>query len=126
MHYDIRLGFLAADAISEFSKATSTKEETRYRTFLERTAEYCKALRQTYGHPVEADITATMPDAVANFMRTVIRSHHPSPAITAKLQAVGSLETMLRAIHDEQRIPSDEECLNIARTIYTTSAADPR
>jgi len=126
MHYDIRLGFLAADAISEFSKAANTKEDARYRAFLERSTEYCKAVRQVYGHPVETDITAAMSPAFAGFMRTVIKSHPPSPTITAKLQAVGSLEALLQAIRDEQRNPSDDECLDIAKTIYATSAAEPR
>jgi hypothetical protein len=126
MHYDIRLGFLAAEAIGEFSKANATKDAGHYNAFLQRSAEYCKEVRNTYGHPVETDIIATMPPAVAEFMRAVIKTQQPSPTITAKLQAVGSLEALLRAIRNEQRQPSDDECLRIARTIYATSAADPR
>lgn len=126
MHYDIGLGFLAADAISEFSKATSRRHEERYNAFLQRTADYCKALRQTYGHPMETDIPSAMPGALADFMRTVIRTQQPSPAVAAKLKAVESLEELIRTIRDERRPPSDEECLAIAKTIYATSAADPR
>ena len=125
MHYHIRLGFLAADAISEFSKATATKDAGHYNAFLELSSEYCRELRTTYGHPVEGDI-ATMPAALADFMRAVIKTHQPSPTTAAKLQAAGSLEDLLHSIRNEQRHPSDDECLRIAKTIYTTSAADPR
>jgi hypothetical protein len=126
MHYDIQLGFLAVDAIREFSKASNADGAQRYDTFLERTAQYCRALRNAYGHPAEADIPAAVQGPLAEFMRTVVRAHQPPPAVTAKLKAVGSLEGFLDAIRNEQRIPSDEECLGIAQTIYATSAADPR
>lgn len=126
MHYDIKLGFLAAEAISAFSRGASATENTRYDSFLARCAEYCKEVKKTYGHPVEADILATMPDTVADFMRAVIKTQQPSPTITAKLEAVGSLEALLIKIRDEQRHPSDDECLRIAKTVYATSAADPR
>jgi hypothetical protein len=126
MHYDIRLGFLAAEAIGEFSKAAATRDAGHYNAFLQRSAEYCKEVRNTYGHPVETDIVATMPPAVADFMRAVIKTQQPSPTIRAKLEAVGSVEALLVEITSEQRQPSDDECLKIAKTIYATSAADPR
>jgi hypothetical protein len=126
MHYDIQIGFLAADAISEFSKAAVTKDVTRYAAFLARTAEYCRAVRQTYGHPVETDIPTAIQGTLADFMRTVVRTHRPSPAVAAKLQAVATVEGLLESIREEHRTPSDEECLGIAKTIYVTSAADPR
>ena len=66
MRYDIQLGFLAADAITEFSRAAATKDAVRYSTFLDRTAEYCKAVRRTYGQLAEADILDTMPATVAS------------------------------------------------------------
>jgi hypothetical protein len=66
-----------------------------------------------------------MPNSIADFMRAVIKTQQPSPAIAAKLQAVGSLEALLKKINEEQRSPSDDECLTIAKTVFTTSAADP-
>jgi len=125
MNFDIKLGFLAADAISEYSKATSRHRSDRYSTFLERCDEYCREVKRTYGRAVDTDILATMPNTIAEFMRAVIKSQQPSPAIAAKLQAVSSLEALLSKIREEQRDPSEEECLSIAKTVYTTSAADP-
>lgn len=125
MNYDIKLGFLAADAISEFSKAASLQDAERYGTFLERCAEYCKEVKKTYGRPAESDILATVPNAIADFMRAVIKTQQPRPAIAAKLEAIGSLEALLTKIHEEQRTPSDDECLVIAKKVFETSAADP-
>jgi hypothetical protein len=125
MRYDIQLGFLATDAITEFSKASSTQNAGRYKAFLDKTGEYCQAFRKTYGHPVETDIPAAMQRDLADFMRTVVKTQQPSPAIAAKLEAVGDDEGLLRAIAHDQRPPSDEECLRIAKTIYATSGADP-
>jgi hypothetical protein len=123
MHYDIRLGFLAADAISEFSRAAATKEKEGYTIFLERSVEYCKAVRGIYGRPVEADITA-MTGQVAEFMRAVVNTQPVSAGLTAKLKAVTSLEELVQAIRNDQREPSDDECLKIAKEIYASSAAD--
>ena len=103
------------------------KETAHYDTFLERCVEYCKECRrEPPGVPSETDILASMPDALADFMRAVIKTQQPSPTIAAKLQAVGSLEVLLTKIRDERRAPSDDECLSIAKTVYATSAADPR
>jgi hypothetical protein len=128
MRYDLQLGFLAADAIREFSRANQTKEIQQYTDFLQRSDEYCKAVRRIYGHPIEADIPAVdaMEGALTGFMRTLIKTQQPSPAATAKLEAVGTLEELISTIRRERRQPSDEECLKIAKTIYATSAADPR
>lgn len=128
MQYDIRLGLLAADAISKFSKATHTKDVVLYQNFLDTTSQYCEAVRKVYGRPVEADIPASdaMEGALAEFMRTVVETQRPSPAVTAKLQEVSIVETLIQKIRQEHRLPSDEECLRIAKTIYATSAADPR
>jgi hypothetical protein len=124
MHYDIRLGFLAADAMSEFSKATATKKKERYANFLERSAEYFKAVRTTYGRPAEADIKTNVPSHVAEFMRAIVSTQRVPPGLNAKLEAVTSHERLVQAIRDERRQPSDDECLKIAKAIYKTSAAD--
>ena len=100
MHYDIRLGFLAADAISEFSRATVTKEKESYTIFLERSVEYCKAVRGVYGRPVEADITA-MTGQIADFMRAVVNTQRVPDGLTAKLEAVTSLEELVQTIRNE-------------------------
>ncbi len=126
MHYDIQLGFLAADAISEFSRAAATKEAAHYEAFLEQSTAYCRELRSTYGRPVETDISAAMPTLVADFMRAVIKTQQPSPTIAAKLEAVAAVERILQGIREQQRQPSDDECLRIAKAIYSTSAAEPR
>src|SRR6266542_4306620 len=125
MHYDIKLGFLAADAISEFSKATTTKEKARYRAFLERSAEYCKAVRKAYGRPLETEIPTTMPNSVADFMRAIANTQRLPPAVTQRIAAITFIEKSLRTIRKEKRLPSDDECLRIAKTIYATSVADP-
>ena len=126
MHYDIQLGFLAADAISEFSRAARTKEPADYEAFLEQTTSYCREFRSLHSRPVETDISAAMPQPVADFMRAVVKTRPPTPAVAVKLEAVGAVEKLLQSIREEQRQPSDNECLRIARTIYSTSAAEPR
>jgi flavin-dependent dehydrogenase len=126
MHYNIELGSLADDAISEFSKAHATNDTAHYEAFLDRSAEYCKAVRTAYMPPVETDILDSMPDTIADFMRAVIRNEQPLPSATAKLEAIQSLEELLQRIRDQRRQPSQEECLKIAKTIYITSGAEPR
>src|SRR5205823_3836491 len=125
MKYNIHLGSLADDAISEFSKANATKEVAHYEAFLQRSTEFCQAVRKIYGRAVETDVLNTMPNAVAEFMRAVIKTQPPSPTASAKLAAINSLEELLQTIRSEGRPPSDGECLRIAKTIHVTSAADP-
>ena len=126
MNYNIQLGFLATDAIQEFSRAANNGETERYPVFLKRSAEYCQAVRQTYSQITEANLVDTMPESVAAFMRALVKDQRLSPAATAKLAAVQSVEQILTRIQQEQRQPSSEECLAIARNIYSASAADPR
>jgi hypothetical protein len=73
MHHDIPLGSLTADGVSEFSKGTTVRNPRRYRVFLDKSAEYRKSLRSTYGHPAEAEIPAAI---------------QPSPAVIGQLLAI--------------------------------------
>ena len=61
MHFDIQLGFLAADAILEFSKTDATKDATHYEAFVEYSIAYYRELRNIYGHPLGAEISASVP-----------------------------------------------------------------
>lgn len=125
MHYNVQLGFLAADAIREFSRAANNGETDRYTVFLQRSQEYCHAVRHKYVHLTEEQVLDNFPANLAAFMRAMIKNHQPSAEATAKLAIIKSLEETIEAVKREPR-PSPQTYLDIAQTIYSTSAADPR
>jgi hypothetical protein len=121
MEYDIRLGLMATDAISELTRARSLDRLEAYRSFLEKSANYCRSLRHTYGHLTE--IPPTIPLEAQTFLAAIMKTQHPSPRTSAKLEIVNKLEPLIEKILTENRVPTKPERLEIARGLYQSSAA---
>lgn len=123
MHYDVSLGLLATDAMTELTRAEARGEYEHYRAFLQKSAEFCRSIIDTYG---QLRIDAGDASALALSFLSAVMRRDPQPASTAfKLDNVTQVEPLIRAIIEQNRIPTPEERLRIAQVLYQASAADP-
>ncbi|MBZ5591114.1 MAG: hypothetical protein LAP39_02690 [Acidobacteriia bacterium] len=123
MVYDVNLGILATQAITELTRATSYDEPDRYQLFLQKSAEFCRSVRESLS---QMDLQETGPDDAARFLSAVMNSAgRPSSTSDAyKLRQVGDLEPIIEQILHEHRQPTDQEQLRIAELLYAASSAD--
>jgi hypothetical protein len=124
MRYNVSLGMLATEAMTELTKAEINNSADNYRRFLEKTAEFCKSLRRSYGN-LSID-PATLPPPAVSFLSAVMATQPQTQTSNTKLEVVNNLEPLISSILSQQRIPTADERLKIAQALYDTSAADPR
>ncbi len=124
MKYNVSLGLLATEAMSELTRAEGSNSEDHYRLFLEKTAEVCRAVRRSY-EELHVD-TATLPPLTVNFLSAVMASQPQVITRTnaTKLEIVNSVEPVVIAIMKQRRAPTSDERFRIAEALYQTSAAD--
>jgi hypothetical protein len=124
MRYNVNLGMLATDAMTELTKAEARNDYGLYRTFLQKSAEFCRSTRSSYDR-LEID-PGNLPAQAGNFLCAVMkREHERSPQASPKLETINTVEPLITAILEEERVPTPEERLKIAKALYETSAADP-
>jgi hypothetical protein len=123
MKYNITLGMLATDAMTELNKASVQKDYGHYRGFLEKSAQFCRDLRRSYA-PLRID-QVTQPYIGGAVMHAVhtFESGRP-PYASAKLETISKLEPLINKILSEERPPTQEESIQIAEGLYESSAAD--
>jgi hypothetical protein len=125
MRYNVNLGMLATDAMTQLTKAEARNDYELYRTFLQKSAEFCRSIRNSYDR-LEID-PGNLPAPAGNFLCAVMkREHDRFPQASPKLETINQLEPLITAILDQQRVPTPEERFRIAKALYETSAADPR
>lgn len=125
MRYNVSLGMLATEAMTELSKATAHDDYSHYRAFLERSAEFCRSLRRSYS-PLHVDLKAAPSFVGGNVIYAVLkRESARAPYATAKVKTVDAIEPLIARILSEGRAPTSDESLQIAEVLYETSAADP-
>jgi len=124
MRYNVSLGLLATDAMTELTKAEASDNEQHYRAFLEKSAEFCRSIRRSYAQL--QIVPGTLPAPAVSFLNAVKASEQERLSATTKLEAINVLEPLIVTILNQQRIPTEEERLKIAQALYQTSAADPR
>jgi hypothetical protein len=124
MRYNVNLGLLAVDAMSELTKAEARGDYELYRAFLEKSAEFCRSVRDSYDR-LHVDLGG-LPQPAGGFLSAVMkREQERSPQVSPKLEAVDILEPFIASILDAKRTPTPDERLKIAKALYETSAADP-
>jgi hypothetical protein len=124
MRYNVNLGLLAVDAMSVLTKAEARGDDELYRTFLERSAEFCRSVRDSYDR-LQVDLGG-LPQPAGSFLSAVMRREQErSPHASPKLEAVDALEPFITSILEAKRAPTPDERLKIAKALYETSAADP-
>jgi hypothetical protein len=124
MRYNVGLGLLATDAMTQLTKAEARDDYDLYRTFLLKSVEFFRSIRDSYD-PLEID-TKTLPAPAGNFLCAVMkREQEHSPHASFKVETVNEVEPLIAAILGQQRKPTPEERLKIAKALYETSAADP-
>ena len=124
MRYNVNLGMLATDAMTELTRAEARDDYELYRIFLQKSADVCRSIRSSYDR-LEID-PVSLPAPVGSFSSAVMkREHERFPQASPKLETINTLEPLIAAILNEQRVPTPEERLKIAKALYETSAADP-
>jgi len=112
---------MATEAISALTKARSAEMLEPYRTFLEKSAAYCRSVKETYGQLTT--IPTTIPEQAQYFLAAVMRAQRTSPNTAAKLEIVNKLGPLIDKILLENRVPTKSERLEIAKGLYRSSAA---
>jgi hypothetical protein len=124
MRYNVGLGLLATDAMTELTRAENRDDYELYQTFLRKSAEFCRSVRDSYDR-LQVD-PVNLPSPAGNFLSAVMkRQQERRPDLNPKVEIINALEPLITTILSEQRIPTPEERLKIARALYETSAADP-
>ena len=123
MTYDMELGLLATQAMTELVHAEAHQDDNRYRAFLEKSAEFCKSIQEA---SASVDLSETTPTEIAALVSAVLKvSQERSSAYERdRLKQVEQIEPVIRRVLDEKRKPTPAEQLQIADVLYTASAAD--
>ena len=123
MIYDMELGLLATQAITDLVDAEARQDESRYRTFLEKSAEFCRAIREA---SAAVHLPETTPSEIAALVSAVLKmSQERSSAFEqGRLRQVDQVEPVIRRVLDENRKPTPDEQLQIAELLYSATAAD--
>ena len=123
MTYDMELGLLATQAMTDLVHAEANQDDSSYRTFLVKSAEFCKSIREA---SVSVELSATTPTAIADLVSAVLKvSQERSSAYERdRLKQVEQIEPVIRRVLDENRKPTTAEQLQIAEALYSASAAD--
>jgi len=125
MHYNVNLGLLATDAVTQLTKAEARNDDGLYQAFLQKSLQVCRSIRDSYDR-LQID-PGNLPAPAGSFLSAVMkREQERYPKVNPKLKAVTELEPLLDAILKAERRPTDEERLEIVKVLYEASAADPR
>ena len=125
MNYDIQLGLLATQALTDLLLAVAGDDETRYRGFLLKSAEFCRSIRES--EPSAALPQATSQAAVA-FISTVMKVSEERSSVHEKSRFVSiqKIEPLIGRVLEENRRPNRDEQVQIAEVLYSASGADFR
>ena len=123
MIYDMELGLLATQALTDLVDAEARQDDSSYRTFLEKSAEFCRSIRDA---SASVDLSATTNTEIAALVSAVLKvSQERSSAYERnRLKQVDQIEPVIRRVLEENRKPTVEEQLQIAELLYSASAAD--
>ena len=123
MTYDMELGLLATQALTELVHAEAHQDDNRYRTFLEKSAEFCRSIHEA---SASVDISESTPGEIAALVSAVLKiSQERSSAYEReRLKQVEQIEPVIRRLLVENRKPTVEEQLQIADVLFSASAAD--
>jgi hypothetical protein len=125
MNYNVGLGFLATDAMRQLTRAEARDDDDLYRAFLQKSIEFCHSIRNSYDR-LQIDPQG-LPGTAGSFLSAVMkREQERYPSANPKIDAINVLEPLLTDILGQQRRPTQEERLAIVKTLFETSAADPR
>ena len=125
MTYDMELGLLATQALTELVHAEAHQGDDRYRTFLEKSAEFCKSILEA---SASGAISETTPAEIAALVSAVLKvsKERSSDYERDRLKQVEQIEPVIRQVLNENRKPTTDEQLQIADLLYAASAADFR
>ena len=123
MTYDMELGLLATQAMTELVHAEAQQDDTRYRAFLERSAEFCRSIRET---SASISISENTPGEIAALVSAVVKVSQERSSVyeRERLKQVEQIEPVIRRVLVEERKPTVKEQLQIADVLFSASAAD--
>ena len=122
MTYDMELGLLATQALTDLVHAEAQLDDNSYRAFVEKSAEFCKSIREA---SASVDLPASTASNIAAFVAAVVKvsQERSSDFERERLGHVEQIEPVIRRVLDENRKPTPEEQLQIADLLYSASAA---
>jgi hypothetical protein len=123
MTYNIQLGKLATQAVTELMLAEPSRDLTGYRSFLRKSSEFCQAIKQS---APALTVDQARPDEMTHFLSAVVKgSERRSSGLDRdRLARVEAVEPLIRQLLEENRAPSQEEQLRIVELLHLGSAAD--
>jgi len=123
MTYDMHLGLLATQALTDLVLAGAENDEVRYRGSLLKVAEFCRAVRETVP---TGGLSANAPKDAAAFISAAMKVSDLRSSDFQKNRAERAqrIESLIETILRENRRPNADEQVQIAETLYSASAAD--
>ena len=123
MTYDMELGLLATQALTELIDAEAHQDDNLYRTFLQKSAEFCKSIREA---SASVNLSETATGEIAALVSAILKvsQERSSSYEQDRLKQVEKIEPVILRVLDENRKPTTEEQLQIADLLYSASAAD--
>lgn len=122
MTYDIQLGLLATQAVTDLLRAEAQQDDAHYRVFLLKSAEFCRAVR---GSLSGVSLPHTTSKEVAAFISAVRSSSEArsSEHERDRLTQISQIEPVINRVLKENRRPNADEQVQIAKALYSASAA---
>lgn len=122
MTYDMELGLLATQALTELIDAEAHQDDKLYRTFLQKSAEFCKSIREA---SASVNLSETATGEIAALVSAILKvsQERSSSYEQDRLKQVEKIEPVILRVLGENRKPTTEEQLQIADLLYFASAA---
>lgn len=123
MTYDMQLGLLATQAVTDLLRAEAQQDDAQYRTFLLKSDEFCRSVRESLS---SISLPSSTSAEVAAFISAVmsLSEGRSSEHERARLSQISQIEPVIARVLSENRRPNADEQIQIAEVLYSASAAD--
>jgi hypothetical protein len=123
MTYDMQLGLLATQAVTDLLRGEAQQDDAHYRTFLLKSADFCRSVRESLS---SISLPSSTSKEVAAFISAVmsLSEARSSERERERLSQISQIEPLIVRVLNENRRPNADEQVQIAEVLYSASAAD--